>query len=106
MDLDLSPVIPDELGVIRESYNLALTKLIRSNEHNIIRTSVNYHGSTIRIEVDIKSDQVIVDKLQSIKDLETKETISDSIHEHALKEAQSFIERIRNERHISRIPYS
>ncbi|HLD91314.1 MAG TPA: hypothetical protein VI911_09915 [Patescibacteria group bacterium] len=70
MDLDIVPIIPDLPYKIREPYNTALTKILRNNDHKILGSSVRYHGSSIRVEIDLKSDKEIVDKLHEIKDLE------------------------------------
>ena len=73
MDLDVVPIIPDEPMIRKEPYSLALTKLLRANDHKIIGSYVKYEGSIIRIEIDLQSDREIVDKLQDMKDLEIKE---------------------------------
>ena len=71
MDLDIVPIIPDEPSIRREPYNLALTKLIRDNEHKIFSSSVKYQGSTIRIELVLKSDGELVDTLQTMRSLDS-----------------------------------
>lgn len=96
MDLDVSPIIPDEPRVRKEPYNLALSKLIRANDHKIIGSFVKYEGSVIRIELTIQSDKDIVDTLQSMKDLEIKEpTIT---RDKLAKDAEDFIDILRSTR--------
>lgn len=73
MILDISPIIPDLPDKIREPYTQALTKLLRANDHKIISFYVKYSGSTIGIELSLKSDPELVENLQSIKDLKIKE---------------------------------
>ena len=73
MELDISPIIPDHSDKIREPYNQALTKLLRANDHKIISSYVKYTGSTITIELNLKSDPELVDILQSYKDLKIKD---------------------------------
>ena len=99
MDLDIVPIIPDEPKVRREPYNLALTKLIRDNEHKIISSYVRYQGSSIHIEIELKSDGEIVDILQSMSELKIKEDIKPpddkGIPGSVWEDAQRFVDYVR-----------
>lgn len=93
--MDIVPIIPDvEPKVRREPYNLALSKIIRANDHKIISTSIKYIGSTVHIELNLQCDKELAEKLDNIKDTKTKEeqNISD-----ILESSTKFLERIRRQ---------
>jgi hypothetical protein len=68
--MDIFPIIPDEPVCIREPYNLALAKIIRDNEYNILDADIKAQGSSIKIELYLKHSVELFDKLQEIKTID------------------------------------
>jgi uncharacterized membrane-anchored protein YjiN (DUF445 family) len=95
--MDILPIIPDQPSIIKEPYSIALTKLLRANDHKIIGSYVRFQGNSIRVEIDLQSDKDMVEKLQTMKELEIKEEpLYQSIQEMAEQEGDAFITRLRN----------
>ena len=69
--MDIIPIILDEPEDLKECYEVALSKIIRQNDYNIIDSKVTYHESAIKIELYIKSSKELIEKFQDIRELRT-----------------------------------
>lgn len=95
--MDLVPIIPDEPSSRRETYNQALTKLLRANDHKIISSYVRYEGSSAHIEIDIQCDKDLSEKFLEIKDLEIKDyRYKKGTEKDSWDLAQDFIDHLRS----------
>lgn len=90
--LDIIPIIPDRPEKIKEPYSLALSKIIRNNEHKLLNSYVKYEGNTVRIELTLKNDSELSEQLQEII---RQQYIQD---QGISLEAMDFIEELRNRR--------
>lgn len=95
--MDLVPIIPDEPSIRREEYSVALTKLIRANDHKIIDTYLRFDANSVHIEIDLKNDKELSDQILAIQELKIKENNirMNGIDDNTWRSAQEFIERMR-----------
>jgi len=100
--MDIIPIILDEPKELKECYEVALSKIIRQNDYNIIDSKVTYHESSIKVELYIKSSKELIEKFQSIRDLKTnnESNINDKYTKYskdAIASAEAMIDRMRSQ---------
>ena len=68
--MDILPIISDNIQTeIKKDYKTELTKFIRYNSQAIHSTHIRHQGSIIFIELTLKSNRELSEKIQEIQDL-------------------------------------